>query len=65
MVKENGLTGITPLPKDGIVPASVRMRTETGTHTYATNVHAGTLPAGAGGDGAPRRRSGVHRPRLT
>ena len=47
MVKENGLTGITPLPKDGIVRASVRMRIETGTHTYTTNVHADTPTAGA------------------
>ena len=36
--------GLTPLPKDGMLRASVRMRIENGTHTYSTNVHADTPP---------------------
>jgi Flp pilus assembly pilin Flp len=44
VVKETALTGLTPLPSDGMLRSSVRMRIENGTHTYST--HQDTLPNG-------------------
>ena len=44
VVKERALTGLTPLPSDGMLRSSVRMRIEDGAHTYAP--HQDSLPAG-------------------
>lgn len=46
MVKEDGLTGLTPMPSDALLTSSVRMRIENGVASRPS--YEDTPPAGAG-----------------